>query len=730
MSKPTSEKTQSLLLAEIEGTIERITFQNEENGYTVARLTPFNQSNEVTIVGNLLGVISGQSLKLTGMWVKHPQYGPQFEIQNYSFHYPATIQGLRKYLGSGLIKGIGPVTANQIVETLGLDTLEIIETSSDRLTTVPGIGIKKAASIQAAWQEQKQIKDIMIFLQGHGVSASLASKIYKKYGDDSIAIVRTNPYRLAREVYGIGFKTADRIAQQMGVPSNDPMRIQAGVIYCLGTLADEGHCFAVRNFLHFEAGKLLDVGPNEVSSQLEFLVKSSEIIIEDEVVYLAPFFHAERGTAKKLLLLSHSSRDRLEVFKNLPCEEIFSKLDRTDTDYLSDQQKQAIQIALVSKMSILTGGPGTGKSTITGSIVNILQRYKKTVLLAAPTGRAAKRLSQATGLEAKTIHRLLEFSLAGNKGFIRDQKNPLDADMIIIDEMSMVDILLMNHLLSAVESGTHLLLVGDVDQLPSVGPGNVLRDLIGSEVFPVTRLTEVFRQAQDSHILTNAHRINQGQIPHFPKGALDFFLFVENDPEKAAVRVVELVSQRIPKKFGLDPHRDIQVLTPMHRSAAGVSELNSILQESLNPATPDKVAYNQGFRTLRTDDRVMQVQNNYDRQVFNGDMGIIKSINLEDQVIQVTFDGRNIDYDFSDLNEIIHAYAISIHKSQGSEFPAVVVPLLNQHYMMLQRNLLYTAVTRAKSLVVLVGSRQAIAIAVGNNRIVHRNSRLIARLQT
>lgn len=730
MSKPTSEKTQSLLLAEIEGTIERITFQNEENGYTVARLTPFNQSNEVTIVGNLLGVISGQSLKLTGMWVKHPQYGPQFEIQNYSFHYPATIQGLRKYLGSGLIKGIGPVTANQIVETLGLDTLEIIETSSDRLTTVPGIGIKKAASIQAAWQEQKQIKDIMIFLQGHGVSASLASKIYKKYGDDSIAIVRTNPYRLAREVYGIGFKTADRIAQQMGVPSNDPMRIQAGVIYCLGTLADEGHCFAVRNFLHFEAGKLLDVGPNEVSSQLEFLVKSSEIIIEDEVVYLAPFFHAERGTAKKLLLLSHSSRDRLEVFKNLPCEEIFSKLDRTDTDYLSDQQKQAIQIALVSKMSILTGGPGTGKSTITGSIVNILQRYKKTVLLAAPTGRAAKRLSQATGLEAKTIHRLLEFSLAGNKGFIRDQKNPLDADMIIIDEMSMVDILLMNHLLSAVESGTHLLLVGDVDQLPSVGPGNVLRDLIGSEVFPVTRLTEVFRQAQDSHILTNAHRINQGQIPHFPKGALDFFLFVENDPEKAAVRVVELVSQRIPKKFGLDPHRDIQVLTPMHRSAAGVSELNSILQESLNPATPNKVAYNQGFRTLRTDDRVMQVQNNYDRQVFNGDMGIIKSINLEDQVIQVTFDGRNIDYDFSDLNEIIHAYAISIHKSQGSEFPAVVVPLLNQHYMMLQRNLLYTAVTRAKSLVVLVGSRQAIAIAVGNNRIVHRNSRLIARLQT
>ena len=730
MSKPTSEKTQSLLLAEIEGTIERITFQNEENGYTVARLTPFNQSNEVTIVGNLLGVISGQSLKLTGMWVKHPQYGPQFEIQNYSFHYPATIQGLRKYLGSGLIKGIGPVTANQIVETLGLDTLEIIETSSDRLTTVPGIGIKKAASIQAAWQEQKQIKDIMIFLQGHGVSASLASKIYKKYGDDSIAIVRTNPYRLAREVYGIGFKTADRIAQQMGVPSNDPMRIQAGVIYCLGTLADEGHCFAVRNFLHFEAGKLLDVGPNEVSSQLEFLVKSSEIIIEDEVVYLAPFFHAERGTAKKLLLLSHSSRDRLEVFKNLPCEEIFSKLDRTDTDYLSDQQKQAIQIALVSKMSILTGGPGTGKSTITGSIVNILQRYKKTVLLAAPTGRAAKRLSQATGLEAKTIHRLLEFSLAGNKGFIRDQKNPLDADMIIIDEMSMVDILLMNHLLSAVESGTHLLLVGDVDQLPSVGPGNVLRDLIGSEVFPVTRLTEVFRQAQDSHILTNAHRINQGQIPHFPKGALDFFLFVENDPEKAAVRVVELVSQRIPKKFGLDPHRDIQVLTPMHRSAAGVSELNSILQECLNPATPNKVAYNQGFRTLRTDDRVMQVQNNYDRQVFNGDMGIIKSINLEDQVIQVTFDGRNIDYDFSDLNEIIHAYAISIHKSQGSEFPAVVVPLLNQHYMMLQRNLLYTAVTRAKSLVVLVGSRQAIAIAVGNNRIVHRNSRLIARLQT
>jgi exodeoxyribonuclease V alpha subunit len=727
--KSTKPTTPSMLQTEIEGIVERFTYQNEENGYTIARLIPTHQSSEITIVGNLMGVNVGQSLKITGMWVKHPQYGQQFEIQSYTYNYPATIEGLRKYLGSGLIKGIGPVAASQIVDTFGLETLEIIETNPDRLTDVPGIGPKKAAIINTAWQDQIQIKEMMIFLQGHGISTSLAVKIYKHYGDTAIEIVRSNPYRLAREVFGIGFTTADKIARQIGIPLNDPLRIQAGIIFCLSQLADEGHCFAVNDYLLYETSELLETNRLEVSQQLDHLVQFEDIIIEDEAIYLAPFYHAERGTTRKLLHLSQTQPDRLSNFKSAYDESLFANLGFSASISLTDQQKFAIHTALTNKISILTGGPGTGKSTITGSLVQILQYHRKSILLAAPTGRAAKRLSQATEIEAKTIHRLLEFSPSAQKGFVRDQENPLDADMIIIDEMSMVDILLMNHLLSAIDNGSHLLLVGDVDQLPSVGPGNVLRDLIESEIFPVTRLTEIFRQAQDSHIITNAHRINHGLVPNFPKETKDFFLFVENDPEKAADWVVEIVSQRIPQKFGLNSQQDIQVLTPIHRGAAGVSELNNRLQEALNPAHPKKSEVRQGYRVLRTGDRIMQIQNNYDRQVFNGDMGIISSISIEDQVIQVLFDGRRVDYDFSDINELLHAYAISIHKSQGSEFPAVVVPILTHHYMMLQRNLLYTALTRAKAMVVLVGSRQAIAMAVKNNRIVKRNSRLKTCLQ-
>lgn len=737
MLKKDSPTTATPQLQYLEGTLERLTFQNEENGYSVARVIPKGKTYEVTVVGTLSGVNVGELLHLEGIWTSHPQYGKQFEVRSYSVHYPATIEGLRKYLGSGLVRGIGPVTAGRIVEHFGLTILEVIESEPQRLREVPGIGAQRAKGIALAWEEQKQIKEIMIFLQSQGVSTSLAVRIYKQYGQDSINVVRSNPYQLARDVFGIGFRTADKIARQMGISLSAPERLQAGLLHALSALSDEGHCFATRDQLLSEAVRLLEVSPALCEAQLDGLVQRNDLFAEDsddkipgnQAIYLPPFYLSERGVTSRLKRIQLAARDRLEDFKTVDWPRANEWLAGQIPIRLTVQQEEAVKMALTQKVSILTGGPGTGKSTITGSIIRLLQARKHTVLLAAPTGRAAKRLSEATGLEAKTIHRLLEFKPGSGSGFLRDQQNPLDADLVIIDETSMVDILLMNHLLGAIDAGSHLLLVGDVDQLPSVGPGNVLRDLISSEVIPVTRLETIFRQAEDSFIIVNAHRINQGEMPIFASNARDFFLFQEKDPDKAAEWVLDLVARRIPEKFGFNSATDIQVLSPMHRGSVGVASLNERLQEVLNPPDGVKPEFRHGGRVFREGDRVMQIRNDYDRLVFNGDMGHIVQIDLEESTLTIDFEGRPVQAEFSQLDEVVHAYAVSIHKSQGSEFPVVVIPLLTQHYLMLQRNLVYTGVTRARSLVVLVGSKQAIAMAVRNDRIASRNTRLMKRLK-
>ncbi len=716
---------------EIEGVVERITFQNEENGYTIARLKlESGRGEEITLVGTLSGVNVGEAIRVKGAWVAHPQYGRQFEIHQFTIQLPATLAGMEKYLGSGLIKGVGPVTAGKIIAAFGLDSLDVIETTPHRLMEVPGIGQRKVEIIAAAWEAQKQIKEIMLFLQTHGVSPTLAVKIYKAYGDNSIEVVRNDPYRLAKDIYGIGFRTADKIALQIGLPHDSPYRIRAGLVYSLSSLSEDGHCYAEQEAWMAESAQLLELAKNLCQPEVVELVLQGEVIQEDSAYYLPPFFYAENGSAKKIARLITASSDRLAAFQKVTWPDAFSWLDENTPIQLSPLQKEAIQMALTNKVSILTGGPGTGKSTITASVIKLLKTRGASILLAAPTGRAAKRLTEATGLPAKTIHRLLEFSPTAISGFQRDQKNPLDADMIVIDETSMVDILLANHLLAAIGAGSHVLFVGDADQLPSVGPGNFLRDLIQSQVIPVTRLDVIYRQAEDSYIIFNAHRINQGLLPTFSKESIDFFIFQEDDPEKAANRVVELASQRITDRFGFSAERDIQVLSPLHRGTTGVTELNERLQNALNPPAPGKVEFHHGSRVFRIGDRVMQLRNDYERQVFNGDMGVIQSIDLEEQILLVEIDGRPIQYDWATLDELIHAYAISIHKSQGSEYPVVIIPMLTQHYRMLQRNLLYTAVTRARKLVVLVGTRQAVQMAVKNNHIAIRNTRLKERLVT
>ncbi|MGC9521740.1 MAG: SF1B family DNA helicase RecD2 [Anaerolineae bacterium] len=719
----------------LEGTLERFTYQNEENGYTVARLVPQGRSYEVTVVGTLAGVNVGESLRLKGTWTTHPRYGRQFEVSSYTVELPATAEGIRKYLGSGLVKGVGPVTAKRIVDYFGLETLDVIEEEVRRLREIPGVGPKRAGQIAKAWETQKQIKDIMLFLQSHGVSSGLAVKIYKQYGDAAIQVVRTAPYQLARDIYGIGFKTADKIAMQMGMAVDAPERIQAGIRYALGTYSDEGHCYADRNALLATAAELLEVDVTACEPELDALRQQEEIIevetastFTGKAIYLPPFYYAEQGVASKLRQLRESERDRLALFHDIDWDVAFTWLKNRHPIRLTPAQQAAIRMALTERVSILTGGPGTGKSTIMGSLIELLRAKQQHVLLAAPTGRAAKRLSETTGLPAKTIHRLLEFKPGRGNAFLRDRENPLDTDLVIVDEASMIDILLMNHLLKAIEAGTHLLLVGDIDQLPSVGPGNVLHDLIHSEVLPVTRLETIFRQAEDSYIVVNAHRINRGEMPLFPKDAADFYLFRQPEPEKASSLIIDIVARRIPQKFGYAAATDIQVLTPMHRGECGVTALNRRLQKRLNPPVEAKPEVQHGSRTFREGDRVMQIRNDYERQVFNGDMGTITDIDLEAHLVTIDFDDLEARYELSELDNLVHAYAISIHKSQGSEFPAVVVPILTQHYVMLQRNLLYTAVTRGRELVVLVGDHRAIAIAVRNDRIAHRNTRLQERL--
>jgi exodeoxyribonuclease V alpha subunit len=735
----------------LSGSVERITYYNAENGYSVIRLRPERSTKAgvaavgrdglVTVTGNLPELSPGEHLRLSGGWSSHPKHGIQFQVEVCEQTLPATVVGIRRYLGSGLVKGIGPRLAERIVACFGAQTLEVIERHPERLREVPDIGLKRSQQIAAAWEEQKHVKEIMLFLHGHGVSTNLAIKIYKQYGDQALPVVQNDPYRLARDIFGVGFKTADKIARALGLPTDHPSRIEAGVIYTLQEMNDAGHVYAPHPELVERAAGLLELPRDVIPAAIERLSGQGRVIQEllpapdsavdgapELAVYLVPYYEAETGTAKHLRRLAGS--------RTLPGLGIQTRFKLFGGDEnLSEEQRSAVEMALASPVSILTGGPGTGKTTCIQTLLAALDESGKRYALASPTGRAAKRLSEATGRPASTIHRLLGYS--PGEGFKFNTSNPLPVDFLVIDEASMLELPLAQNLLRALRPGTHLLLVGDVDQLPSVGAGDVLRDVISSGMVPVTRLVTIFRQAAGSLIITNAHRINQGQMPffqpeiHASKGEQhsDFFLFAAESPEEAANWVIDVVSERIPRKFGLDSRAQIQVLAPMYRGACGVNALNERLQATLNPANPNKAEKLLFGQVFRLGDKLMQLQNNYDKDVFNGDMGLLVGLDSTQHTLAVSFEGRQVFYDWSEVDQLVLAYAISVHKSQGAEFPCVVIPLVTQHYLMLQRNLLYTAITRARELCVLVGSRRAIGMAVRNNAVSRRYTALSWRLK-
>ncbi len=718
-------------LTTIEGVVERIVYVNEENSYTVARLQEKGRKELTTVVGMLISVTPGETLRLEGSWVRDKKYGEQFRVENYYSIVPATLNGIEKYLGSGMIKGIGPVMAGRIVKKFGLKTLKIIEDDPRKLLEVEGIGEFRLNRITKAWEAHKDIKEVMIFLQGYGVSSNYAIKIYKQYGKDSISVVRKNPYRLAAEITGIGFKQADKIACSLGIEPNSLIRAEAGVIFVLNQLSNEGHVYYPREGLLKKGQKLLEVDKGIIEQAIFELTAQDRVKIEElpgseEAVYLRPLFIAEDNSAEQLkaLISTPLLPIQIDLVKALTWVERQGKIS------FSEEQKLAIEQAVRSKVMIITGGPGTGKTTIVNSIIRILERKGQRILLAAPTGRAAKRISDTTGRPAKTIHRLLEYS-PRKGGFQRNRENPLPADLIIVDEASMIDILLLNHLLKAIPLQARLILVGDIDQLPSVGPGNVLKDIINSRQVEVVKLTEIFRQARKSLIVVNAHRVNSGVLPRIKEdeeaGSSEFYFIEREEPERALEAVLELVSRRIPDRFGFDPREQTQVLSPMHKGLLGVENLNFELQQRLNPSGQELV---RGALRFRIRDKVMQSINNYEKEVFNGDIGIIEGIDREEQELSVRYEDRVVGYDLSELDELMLAYAISVHKSQGNEYPAVVIPLLPQHYLLLQRNLLYTAITRAKRLVVIVGTKKALAIAVKNARVKQRYTLLESRLGT
>ena len=761
---------------QLTGSVERITYYSEESGYTVLRLKPDSRDalpyahgkyadQFITVVGNLPALNPGEWLKLSGQWLTHPKHGRQFQVEQCEQSSPATIEGIKRYLGSGMVRGVGKVMAERIVNRFGAETLDVIDEQPERLREVLGIGQKRVDSVIKAWQEQRAIKDVMVFLHSHGISTHLAVKIYKQYGDQSLAVVQATPYRLVQDIHGIGFKTADKIAQALGLPFDDPARVEAGIHYTLQKMADDGHVYAPQAELEPAAADILQLPAERVTAVLEALETSELVrretiqvavdkprvtsderqitydqsdlvaqhpalvtIKEEQAVYLPALYYSETGLTRQIERLVRHPASRLWGIRS-------KEQGRQGPDWspgevaaatLTAQQQQAVDAALRHKLTILTGGPGTGKTTTINNLLNTLDAAGHSYVLASPTGRAAKRLTETTGREAKTIHRLLEFK--PGEGFGRNENNPIDADLIVIDEASMLDLILAYNLLKAIDSASHLLLVGDVDQLPSVGAGDVLRDLIASGVAAVIRLEVIFRQAAGSLIIHNAHRINQGHMPETSPNAQDFFLFVKEDAAETADMLVDVVAQRAPAKFGLDPFDDIQVLAPMYSGQAGVSRLNQLLQETLNPPGR-KPERRLGGRTFRVGDKVMQTVNNYDKSVYNGDIGRVTAIDVIDQTLTVAIDGAPVVYDFLEADELIHAYAISVHKSQGSEYPCVVMPMVVQHYMMLQRNLLYTAITRARKLVILVGTRRAIQIAVRTNPVAQRHTALDWRLK-
>ena len=697
--------------------VERITFQNQENGYSIMKVKVKGYNDLVTIVGSLLDVPVGSVLLCDGDWKVDKRYGNQFVVETWQEVMPATIYGIEKYLGSGLVKGIGPKFAHLIVEKFGTETIDIIETDIERLYEVVGIGKKRVEKIRDSWEKQKDIKDVMLFLQGYGVSTAYAAKIYRQYGKDSIETVKANPYKLADDIWGIGFKTADGIANKMGYEKNDIRRCKSGLNYTLNQLSDEGHVYAVEEQLVEAAKKLLEADEEPIRQAMSEMLANDELKQEKDAIYLPPFYFSEVGTARKILgLLSHS-----ETRKNVPLN--IDAIQKSSGIVYDDVQIAAIKQAVDAKVMVLTGGPGTGKTTTTQGIIAAFKTMGLRILLAAPTGRAAKRMSEATGMEAKTIHRLLEYNPAD--GYKRNDENPLEGDALIVDECSMVDIMLMYNLMKAIPTDMRLVLVGDIDQLPSVGAGNVLHDIIDSERVPVIRLTRIFRQAQTSRIVMNAHAINKGNFPDISNGKdTDFFFIKMEDSEKVASQIVNLVQNRLPKAYN-QPLSNIQVLTPMQRGVVGAANLNTILQNALNNSTQ---SLSRSGYVFKKGDRVMQIRNNYDKDVFNGDIGVVASINQEDRTLAVDFDSHIVEYEISELDELTLAYATTIHKSQGSEYPIVVMPVMMNHYVMLQRNLIYTGITRSKKVCVLIGQVKALAYAVHHQTVTDRNTLLKERI--
>ena len=726
-------------IKELTGQIERITYSDAESGYAVLRIAVKGYPDLVTAVGTIASPAVGEVLSMKGLWTDHPKFGSQFKIVEYRSFAPSSIQGIEKYLGSGLIKGIGPSIAEKIVSLFGAEAFKILDTKPEKLLEIEGIGDKKAAAIHEAWLEQREMRGVMLFLQSYGIGTGYALRVFRHYGSASVQVLQENPYRLAVDIFGIGFVTADKIASSMGFSKESPLRIRAGVLHVINELTRDGHVFVPIEELTASASEILSVSPELVEKGIEDGRLNQELIIEwytdiegkdDCAVYLPPFHYAEVHSAKNLCRILSSPFNGQYAAPDVVIPWVQQELGIS----FAGQQTEALKTALSSQVMVITGGPGTGKTTLIKAIIKIRSARGFRIMLAAPTGRAAKRMTEATGHEAKTIHRMLEYtgsSMAGGD-FMKNETNTLDCDLLVVDEASMIDQILFHHLLKAIPKDASVVFVGDVDQLPSVGPGNVLKDIIDSGVCPVVHLKEIFRQGEESMIVVNAHKINSGEMPCFDDKSngtspCDFYFIEQNDPDKALEIIKELVTLRIPQKFGFDPVKDIQVLTPMHRGSVGTTRLNSELREVLNIQHGSKIQ--RMGRIVQEGDKVMQIRNNYEKDVYNGDIGTVLRIDGEESKVIVEMDSGRVSYDFSELDELIHAYAVSIHKSQGSEYPAVVIPIMTQHYMMLQRNLLYTGITRGKKLVVLVGTKKAVAIAVKNDKTRKRYTRLAGRLK-